>query len=34
MAEIAAYYIGLPGVRPVKKFESRECGINANLGGS
>jgi hypothetical protein len=24
MAEIAAYYNGLPGVKPVKKFESRE----------
>jgi hypothetical protein len=24
MAEIAAYYNGLVGVKPVKKFESRE----------
>jgi hypothetical protein len=24
MGEIAAYYNGLPGVKPVKKFESRE----------
>ena len=27
MAEIAAYYNGLPGVKPVKKFESREVAV-------
>ena len=27
MAEIAAYYNGLPGVRPVKKFESRDMAV-------
>jgi hypothetical protein len=27
MAEIAAYYNGLPGVKPVKKFESRELAV-------
>jgi hypothetical protein len=27
MAEIAAYYDGLPGVKPVKKFESREVAV-------
>ena len=27
MAEIAAYYNGLPGVRPVKKFESRDVAV-------
>lgn len=27
MAEIAAYYNGLPGVKPVKKFESRDVAI-------
>ena len=28
MAEIAAYYNGLPGVKPVKKFESREVAVS------
>ena len=27
MAEIAAYYNALPGVKPVKKFESREVAV-------
>jgi hypothetical protein len=27
MAEIAAYYNGLPGVKPVKKFESRDMAV-------
>ena len=27
MAEIAAYYNGLPGVKSVKKFESREIAV-------
>ena len=27
MAEIAAYYNGLPGVKPVKKFESRDVAV-------
>jgi hypothetical protein len=27
MPEIAAYYNGLPGVKPVKKFESREVAV-------
>ena len=27
MAEIAAYYNGLPGVKPVKKFKSREVAV-------
>ena len=27
MAEIATYYNGLPGVKPVKKFESREVAV-------
>jgi hypothetical protein len=27
MAEIAVYYNGLPGVKPVKKFESREVAV-------
>jgi hypothetical protein len=27
MAEIAAYYDGLPGVKPAKKFESREVAV-------
>jgi hypothetical protein len=27
MPEIAAYYNGLPGVNPVKKFESREVAV-------
>jgi hypothetical protein len=27
MSEIAAYYNGLPGVKPLKKFESREVAV-------
>ena len=27
MPEISAYYNGLPGVKPVKKFESREVAV-------
>jgi hypothetical protein len=27
MTEIAAYYNGLPGVKPVKKFESRDVAV-------
>jgi hypothetical protein len=27
VAEIAAYYNGLPGVKPVKKFESRDVAV-------
>ena len=27
LAEIAAYYNGLPGVKPVKKFESRDVAV-------
>ena len=27
MPEIAAYYNGLPGVNPVKKFESRDVAV-------
>ena len=27
LPEIAAYYNGLPGVKPVKKFESREVAV-------
>jgi hypothetical protein len=27
MAEIAAYYNGLPGMKPVKKFESRDVAV-------
>ena len=27
MAEIEAYYNGLPGVKPVKKFESRDMAV-------
>jgi hypothetical protein len=27
MAEIAAYYNGLPGAKPVKKFESRDVAV-------
>jgi hypothetical protein len=27
MPEIAAYYNGLPGVKPVKKFESRDVAV-------
>ena len=27
MSENAAYYNGLPGVKPVKKFESRDVGV-------
>ena len=34
IAEIAAYYNGLPGVKPVKKFQSRDVAVNADLGGS
>jgi hypothetical protein len=36
MAEIAAYYNGLPDVKPVKKFESREVAVTriwAIIGG-
>jgi hypothetical protein len=36
MAEIAAYYNGLPGVKPVKKFESRDVSVTriwAIIGG-
>jgi hypothetical protein len=36
MAEIAAYYNGLPAVKPVKKFESRDVAVTriwAIIGG-
>jgi hypothetical protein len=36
MAEIAAYYNGLPGIKPVRKFESRDAAVTriwAMIGG-
>ena len=32
MAEIATYYNGLPGVKPVKKFESRDVAVTRIWG--
>src|SRR6202035_1228682 len=32
MAEIAAYYNGLPGLKPVKKFESRDVAVTRIWG--
>ena len=34
LVEIAAYYNGLPGVKPVKEVRIARSSCNADLGGS